>query len=229
MRLIWTCSRFILVLLMTNLKSLMLFQIQKRDRIQIDARVMIFVRSLIIRVLYIKDLLVDNSLEKVSRIWNKLKRSESITSLSTQINSKLINMLISISLKMELFLCFKHHRTLIIERCRNHPRLSRRGTRILHVNSLRISLKPWCSTIIRLQLVILLNIHPSRFNLHRLVEETRKERMETLKHHLQCPRQQCLMGSQVSAIWRMMNDTWMNLIKTSKIKLNFQISTWLSP
>ena len=183
MRLIWACSKFTLVLLMINQRSLMLFQIQRKDQIQIDVRVMIFVQNHIIKVLCIKDPSVGSNLEKVSKIWNKRKQSESIINLSTQINLRLINMSTSINLKMEHFPCFKHHRTLTIEQCPNLQKLSKNETKILHVNSLRTFWKQWCNIIIQLLLVILQNIHLSPFNLHKQVEETRKERMETLKLH----------------------------------------------
>lgn len=196
MRLIWTCSKFTLVQPMINRRNLMLFQIQRKDRIQIDARVMISVPNHIIKAQCIKDQSVVNSLEKVSKTWNKHKQSEFITNLSTQINNlKLISMLISINLRTEHSLYSKHRRTLIIEQCQSHQKLSKNETKIWRVSSLRIFLKQWCNTIIQLLLVILRNIHHSHFNHHRLVEETRKERMLMLKLHLQCPRQQCLMES----------------------------------
>lgn len=182
---------------MINLKSLMLFQIQRKDQIRIDVKVMISVQNHIIRVLCIKDQSVVSNLEKVSKTWNKHKQFEFIINLSTQINLKLINMLISINLKMEHSLYFKHLKTLITEQCLNHRKLSKNEIKIWLVNSLRIFWKQWCNTIIRPLLVILQNIHHSLFSLLRLVEETRKERMQTLKLLLLCPRQLCLMGSPV--------------------------------
>ena len=206
MRLIWTCNKFTLARLMINQRSLTLFRIQRKDRIQIDVRVMIFVLNHIIRVQFIKDLLVASNLEKVSKIWNKHKRFEFIINLSTQINLKHINMLTLINLKTELFPCFKHHRTLTIEQCPNLQKLSKNETKILHVNSLRTFWKQWCNIIIQLLLVILQNIHLSHFNLHKQDEETRRERMLTLKPHLLFPLQLCLMVFLEWLIWRMMKD-----------------------
>ena len=52
---------------MINRRNLILFQIQRKDRIQIDARVMISVPNHIIKAQCIKDQSVVNSLEKVSK------------------------------------------------------------------------------------------------------------------------------------------------------------------